>query len=123
MFANSFALVGDSASTRTYDLVSIENGKSIRKNAAAAANELESITVSHTASLNKEGTVVKRHLARLDLWKVNSTTQKLQKAAVYVVIEQPVDSVITAAILKDMRTQLKNFLDDANVAKLINDEP
>jgi hypothetical protein len=123
MFNTSITLAGDSASTRNYDLRSIEGGKSIRANASAASNELEALTISHSQNTLKDGTKVKRHLVRLDLTKVNATSGKAFNAAVYAVIEQPIDSVITTALLKDMRTQLKNFLDDGNTLKVINDEP
>jgi hypothetical protein len=61
-------------------------------------------------------------LARLNLGKLNATTLKQHIASIYVVIEVPQDSVITAAQVKDMRTQMTNLLVNANVDKLIGDE-
>jgi hypothetical protein len=122
MFADPITLAGDSSSTRDYKLRSIVSGNSERANAAAPANELETMAIKHSRS-TKNGTVIKRHLVRLDLGKVNSTTQVLQTAGVYAVLEVPTDSAITSTMIKDMVTQLKNFLTAGNVSALINEEP
>jgi hypothetical protein len=122
MFADPITLVGDSASTRDYKLRSIVAGNSERGNASAPANELENLSIKHSRSV-KNGVVVKRHLVRLDLGKVNATTQVLHTAGVYAVLEVPTDSSITSTMIKDMVTQLKNFLTAGNVSALINEEP
>jgi hypothetical protein len=123
MYATDITLAGDSSSTRTYALRSIVDGNSVRANASAPANEPETLTIKHSASKRKDGTVINRHLVRADLTKVNSTTQLSQTGSCQVVFENPTDSAITLNHLKDMRTQLVNFLTDANLAKLINSEP
>jgi len=124
MLTQDITLAGDSSSTRTYYLTEgPTTGKkaSLRRNSAAPTGEAEELAVSHSESL-RNGTVVKRHLARLNLQKLNATTLKAHTVALYVVIEVPQDSVITAAQVKDMRTQMVNLLTNANVDKLIGDE-
>lgn len=122
MFTTDIVLAGESSSTRTYSLRSIEGGNSIRANALAPVGESELLTIKHSSSINKDGLAVERHLVRLDLQKVTSEG-KPANVSVYVVIEVPQDAVITAAIVKDMRTQMVNFLTLGNVDKLLNDEP
>jgi len=121
MFATDITLAGDASSTRTYALTSIVNGKAIRANASVAAGEAEVLTISH-GQKSKDPSAPTRHLIRLDLQKVNSTSGLSQTGSVYAVIEEPQNTVTTAQI-QDMVTQLKNFLSAANVAKLLNDEP
>lgn len=122
MFNTDITLAGDSSSTRTYALRSIIDGSSVRSNPSAPTAELETLSIKHTRSV-RDGITVKRHLVRLDLAKLNSASNKVPQAAVYVVMEVPQDSAITTAMVKDMVTQLKNFLDSANTTKIINDEP
>jgi hypothetical protein len=123
MLTQDITLAGDSSSTRVYAQTAgpTETSNSSIRKAPAATGELESLTVKHSTS-SRNGTVVKRHLARLDLGKVNSTSQKQQVASVYVVMEVPQDTVITSAQISDMTTQLKNLLSAGNVTKLLNDE-
>jgi hypothetical protein len=123
MLTQDIVLVGDSASTRTYAQTAgpVEGSNTSIRKAPAATGELESLTIKHSTSL-RNGTVVKRHLARLDLGKVNVTTQKQQVAGVYLVAEVPQDTAITAAQISDMITQLKNLLSAGNITKLLNDE-
>ncbi|DAD51270.1 coat protein [ssRNA phage Zoerhiza.1_6] len=121
MFLTDIVSAGDSSSTRTYSLRSILDGSSVRANSAAPLNAPETLTIKHSKS-SRGGIPLDRHLARFDLTKINSSSAPVV-ASVYVNIEVPEDAVITAAIIKDMRTQLTNFLSDANVAKLLNGEP
>jgi hypothetical protein len=121
MFTTDITLAGDSSSTRTYSLRSIVDGTAVRANPAAPLNAPETLVIKHQKSL-RGGIPLDRHLARLDLTKINSGSNPVV-ASVYVTIEVPEDTVITAAIIKDMRTQMTNFLVDANVAKLLNSEP
>jgi len=121
MFATDITLAGDASSTRTYALTSIVNGKAIRANASVAAGEAELLTISHSPPA-KGSSAPTRHLVRFDLTKVNATSGLSQTGSVYVVIEEPQNTVTTAQ-LQDMITQLKNFLSAGNVAKMLNDEP
>jgi hypothetical protein len=121
MFTDPITLVGDSASTRNYALKSIVDGKTVRANAAAPVNLPELLTISHSVS-SRNGVPLDRHSIRLDLCKANALLTVLQ-ASYYVVIEVPQDSTITAAMIKDMRTQMTNFVTDANIAKILNGEP
>lgn len=121
MFANDITLAGDASSTRTYALTSILNGSSIRSNASVAAGEAELMSISNTRK-SKAPDSPTRHLVRLDLTRVNSTTGVPATGSVYVVIEEP-QATITPVMIQDMVTQLKNFLTAANVTKILNDEP
>ena len=124
MLTNDLTVTGDSSSTRTYALAEgPTEGKnnSLRKASVATTGESENLAISHSSSI-RSGTVVKRHLLRLNLGKLNSTTQKVHVGSLYVVVEVPQDPAITAAQIKDMRTQMVNLLTNANVDKLLNDE-
>jgi hypothetical protein len=121
MFTLDITLAGDSSSTRTYSLTSVAEGNSFRANPAAPLNAPETLSIKHQQS-SRGGIALDRHLARLDLTKINSAGTPVQ-ASLYVTIEVPRDSAITATMIKDMRTQMQNFWVDANVAKLLNAEP
>ena len=121
MFTFDITLAGDSSSTRTYSLRSVTDGKAIRANPSAPLNAPETLTINHQKS-SRGGIPLDRHLVRLDLTKINASGAPVV-ASVYVTIEVPEDTVITAAMIKDMRTQMQNFWVDANVTKLLNSEP
>ena len=121
MFNTDITLAGDSSSTRTYSLRSIVDGSTVRANASAPVNAPETMTIKHGVS-SRGGIPLDRHLVRLDLTKINSASNPVT-ASLYVTAEVPQDAAITAAMIKDMRTQLQNFWIDANVVKLLNGEP
>lgn len=121
MFAFDITLAGDSSSTRTYSLTGVVDGNSARSNPVAPVNAPESLIIKHGES-SRDGTTLDRHLVRFDLTKVNGAGVPL-KGSLYVTIEVPRDTVFTSTIIKDMRTQMSNFLTDANVVKLLNREP
>jgi hypothetical protein len=121
MFTFDITLTGDSASTRTYSLKSVVEGNALRASAAAPLNAPETMTIKNGTS-SRGGIALDRHLVRFDLTKINAAGLPVQ-ASVYLTIEVPRDSAITAAMIKDMRTQMTNFVTDANVAKLLNSEP
>jgi hypothetical protein len=78
--------------------------------------------VKHQLS-SRGGVPLDRHLVRLDLTKINALGAPVV-ASVYVTLEVPRDSAITIAMIKDMRTQMVNFLTTAGVPeKLLNNEP
>lgn len=81
MLTQDITLAGDSSSSRVYAMTQgpTEGSNASLRRAPATAGELETLTVKHSTSL-KNGTVVKRHLARLDLGKLNSTSLKTQVA-------------------------------------------
>lgn len=123
MFNTSITLAGESSSTRNYDLVSMDGGNSVRKNPLAPVGELESLSIRHSSSVQKDtGLTIDRHLVRFDLQKVTSGGEPAN-LGVYVVMEVPRDSVITAALVKDIRTQMVNLLTLGNVDKILNGEP
>lgn len=121
MFATDITLAGDASSSQTYSLQSIANGKAVRGDVATGPALPRSLTISHTEA-SKAGKVTDRHLVRFDLVKEDSTTKEKATGAIYVVIEMPRE-IITVAQLKDMATQLKNFLTAGNIDKLLNNEP
>jgi hypothetical protein len=122
MFTDPITLVGDSASTRGYALVSIQDGNTVRANPLAPVNAPETMQVKHQLS-SRGGVPLDRHLARLDLTKINSLSAPVV-ASVYMTLEVPRDAAITLAMIKDMRTQLTNFVNTAgNIEKLLNNEP
>jgi hypothetical protein len=122
MFTDPITLVGDSASTRGYSLTSIQDGSTVRANALAPVNAPETMQVKHQLS-SRGGVPLDRHLVRLDLTKINALGAPVV-ASVYVTLEVPRDSAITIAMIKDMRTQMVNFLTTAGVPeKLLNNEP
>jgi len=121
MFAFDITLAGDSSSTRTYSLKSVVEGSSLRGAATAPLNAPETLSIKNQKS-SRGGIPLDRHLVRFDLTKINASGAPVT-ASVYQTMEVPEDSVFTAAIIKDMRTQMINFMSDANVAKLLNGEP
>lgn len=122
MLTDPTVLTGDSASSHSYSLVSITDGNSVRKVPTAPTNAPETMQVKHQLS-SRGGIPLGRHTLRLDLAKVNADNDVVT-ASVYVVVEVPEDAAITAAMLKDMRTQLVNFLTvNANFEKILNGEP
>jgi hypothetical protein len=120
-FPTAITLAGDSSSSQTYDVQSIEGGKSIRGDATRGLALPRSMTISH-ATTAKGSQTSDRHLVRLDLAVADATTGEKVNMSVQVVLELP-RTVATVAQLKDMVTQIKNFLIDANITKLLNGEP
>lgn len=121
MFTNDIVLTGDAASTQTYSLQSINAGKSIRGDALLGAALPRTMTIGHTES-SKAGKITDRHLVRLDLVKADAITGLTVNIGVYLVIEMP-RTTATVAQVKDMVTQLKNFLVPGAVQQLLNNEP
>jgi len=122
MLTDPVTLVGDSASTRDYALVSIEKGKSLRSvSTPVAPITSETLTISSTKSV-KGGITTVRHLIRLDRTLPNGTGVPVN-AGLYTVIEVPVDAVITQAMIKDMRTQMASILGNTTLVKILNGEP
>lgn len=121
MLTNDIVLAGNST-TRTYSLVSVVDGNSVRRNSAAPLDQPEALTIRNSESI-KGGRSVKRHLIRLDLRKLNSVTQAPVDMAAYTVLEVPTDPAATAVIVKDMVKQLQTLLDSSTIDKILNGEP
>lgn len=121
MFTDPQTLTGDAASSHAYALRSILDGKSLRAVATAPVNAPETLTLSHQVS-SRGGIPLDRHLVRLDLTKINALGVPVV-ISFYVTIEVPQDAIVTAAMVKDMRTQMTGFLVDANLTKILNGEP
>lgn len=119
MLNQGITLAGDSSSTRTYNATQYDPFS--ERVATTNAGVTEKMTIKH--SLGKLlGGVTDRRLVRLDQVRVNGTTGAQVGAAVYVVLEVPRDSTITSVHLKDMRTQVVNFLSNANLDALLAGE-
>jgi len=116
-------IVGDSSSTRVYALTSLLGGVSVRQNASAPVGLPEQFLISHQES-KRGGFALDRHSIRFNLSKTSSVGTSPVQASVYCVIEVPRDSAITVAMIRDMRTQLVNFItSNGNVDKILNGEP
>lgn len=115
-------IAGDSSSTRTYALTSLVNGSSVRQNASAPVGLPEQLLISHQES-SRGGIPLDRHLIRFNLSKLGSNGQSVLTASVYLTVEVPRDSAITVAMIRDMRTQMTNFVTNGNLDKILNGEP
>jgi hypothetical protein len=122
MFNPDITLVGDAASTRTYSLRGYPTGEQSLRGVLTAGLALpENLRISHSVSKASSAIPVDRHLVRLDLTKAHAVTGEAVTGSVYAVFELP-RATITLAQIKDMTTQLKNFLDATNVGLLCNGE-
>jgi hypothetical protein len=123
MFADPITLAGDGGSTRNYGLRTVVDGKSVRANASAPAAEPETLTIAHSTT-KRLGITYDRHLVRADLGKTSvSSPGTPVSASVQVVVEVPRDTIMTVAMVRDMRTQIQNFWVNANLDKILNSEP
>jgi hypothetical protein len=123
-FATDVTLTGDAASSQTYSQISLENAKSVRKDATRDLGTPRSMVISHT--INGAGlTAVDRHLVRLNLTEEDSGADAFAtiSGSVYCVIEAP-RRIVDATMLSDMVTQLVDFLTTSgNLDKILNSEP
>lgn len=117
---DDITLAGDASSSTTYALINRLATSSLRRDASATIGSPKAISVSHATGKDAFGQPVDRHVVRLDRTEADSLNLK-HTGSVYVVLVQPASGV-TEAHIKDMRTQLKNFLSDANVDKVLNGE-
>lgn len=121
MFANDITLAGDAASSTTYALRGIIDGRSVRGDAASGLSQPRNLVISHQ-EVKRTGYVANRHLVRLDRTEIDLNNVEAN-LSVQLVVESP-QSIVTAAQVKDAITQLKNFLGTAGyVDKLLNGEP
>ena len=123
-FATDITLTGDAASSQVYSLISTNDNKSIRRDAARALGQPRSMLISHETN-GKGMTAVDRHLVRLNLVEEDTGSDDLAtvSSSIYCVIEAP-RRIVTVAMMKDMLTQLIGFLStEANVDKILNSEP
>lgn len=121
MFNTDITLAGDASSSTTYSLTSIDGGNSDRRDAAAALDSPKSLFIKHE-DVTRGTLKSDRHLVRLERTAPQAVTLLPVTASVHVVIDAPRDT-ITAVMISDMVTQLKNFLTSGNLTKLLNDEP
>lgn len=124
-FPTDITLTGDAASSQTYSQISLENGKSVRKDATRDLGEPRSLVISHTT--NGSGmSAVDRHLVRLNLVEEDTgTSEQIDQisGSVYCVIEAP-RRIVTSTMISDMVTQLVDFLTTAGyLDKVLNSEP
>lgn len=109
MLATALTLVGN-ASTLTYSLISIVDGKAIRADATAPIGSPRTLTVSHGNRNPKDPKSPLRHLVRLDWTKQNTVTGADEVLSQYVVLEHPLSSTFSDVEIEDMKNQLINFL-------------
>jgi hypothetical protein len=121
MFTNDITLAGDAGSSTVYALISVEGGNSARRDGAAGLDSPKNMLIKHER-VTKGTLTSDRHLVRLEKTLPQATTLVPVTGSIHVVIDAPRDT-ITVAMLKDMTTQLKNFLSAANIDKLVNNEP
>lgn len=121
MFSLDITLAGDSGSSQTYSLVSVNEGNSIRSNAAAPKDAPQTLIHKHESYVRDSIKGV-RHLVRFERSRAHATTAKQVTGSVYIVIDAP-NETITAADIKDMFTQIKNHLTAGNIDKVLNGEP
>jgi hypothetical protein len=125
MFATDITLAGTSTS-KTYSLVSIVEGKALRKDATAEAQAPRTMVISHQ-SVKRNGYTADRHLVRLDdsfNVPVGTGTDSIDVlGSVQIVIEMP-RTYVTAAQIKDVLDRMLTLLGSStNVDKLLNSEP
>jgi hypothetical protein len=121
MFTNDITLAGDASSSQTYSLIDVDNGNSVRKNAAAPLDAPQLMTIKHE-SYSKGTLKGTRHLVRLERVRAQATTLIPVTGSVHVVIDAP-DNTVTPADIKDMFTQIKNFLTAGAITQVLNGEP
>lgn len=124
MFPTDLELTDAEPVTVTYSQISLENGKSIRKDADRDLGTPRTATIAHTTN-GKGMSAVDRHLFRLDLVEEDTGSQDIAtvSGSVYLVIEAP-RRIVTDVMIEDMVTQLVNFFGvGANVTKILNSEP
>lgn len=121
MLALDITLAGDAASSQTYSFANYPTPtSSLRADRVAGAALPRSMAIGH--STMKKGTqTTDRHLVRLNLSKADAVTGEKVTMAAYLVIEMP-QTVATVAQMKDIITQLKNFLTGGNIDMLLNNE-
>jgi hypothetical protein len=122
-FPTDIQLIGDAASDQTYSQISLLGGKSIRSDSARTLGNPRTLVISHEV-VGKQLKAMDRHLVRLNLVEEDTGSDEIAtiSASVYCVIEAP-RRIITEAMVSDMVTQLIDFLDAANLTKLLNSEP
>lgn len=124
MFDNNVVLTGDSGTT-TYSLISVKDSSSIRSDPDASMATPRTLIISHSVQ-GKGVQAVDRHLVRLNRVEADpadSTT--VCSGSAYLVLEVP-RQVVTEAMIKDMVTQLFDFVTastGANLEKVLNSEP
>jgi hypothetical protein len=121
MFTNDITLAGDAGSSTVYALISVEGGNSARRDGASGLDLPKDMLIKHER-VTKKTLTSDRHLVRLEKTKPESVSLLPVTASVHVVLDVP-RGTITVAEIKDMVTQLKNFLSAGNIDKLINNEP
>jgi hypothetical protein len=128
MFNTSIALTPSSGvattsgTARTFDLISIEDKKSLRANAAAAIGAPQILTISHEES-GSGLSVADRHLVRVDQTFPAAGAIPEQKASAYLVVVAPRNTV-TVSNLNDLCGLLLHQCNTvANLAKIFNSEP
>lgn len=109
--------------TFTYSQISLENSKSVRSDALRDLGTPRTLVISHTA-VGSGMKATDRHLIRLNDTQEDTGSDEIATltGSVYVVIEKP-RRIIATADITSMIQQLIDFLDAANIVKILNGEP
>lgn len=122
MLATDLTLT-DAGGNTTYSLVSILDGRSIRRDATATMGLPKDLIISHNVEKRGE-LVIDRHLVRLERTVADATDpSKLATGRVSLVLEVP-RTIVTEAQILGLYVQLDSLMDAAGVFdKLLNSEP
>jgi hypothetical protein len=117
MFANDITI-----GTSTYSLVSIENARSVRSNAAAPLGQPDGLVISHQVVKRPSG-VADRHLIRIDRSFAPLPSGVCPVISGQLVIEVPRDGVLGTDAYA-VAADVASFIVTSGVAtKLFNSEP
>lgn len=123
-FSTDISIDDGTPTTYVYSQISLQDAKSIRRDATRPLGTPRSLIISHTT--NGVGmSAVDRHLVRLNLVEEDTGSDDLAtvSASAYMVLEVPRRIVTTAMIESMIEQQLDFFGTPANVAKILNSEP
>lgn len=113
---------GGASAAKVFDLISINDSRSLSRVAATSTTTPETLTVSHTSS--GKSVVVDRHLVRLDKSLQDPILGQVQLSAYMVLAVPRGTSVVTSQEIKDIVGRLVAFEQAAGALdKLLNNEP
>jgi len=124
MIATALTLNGFNVNS-TYSLISIVDGKAIRKDATAALGSPKSLTVAHSKRNPKDLESPDRHMVRID-WTKPNTANVPETISAYFVLEVPTSATFMTTDVDNVSTQITNFLlgnSGATFTQFKNGEP
>jgi hypothetical protein len=116
-------VLNDGTVDKTFSLVSVVEGKALRRRTDATVGEPETLTISHVKRDPKNPDSADRHLVRLDTVKHDADGAP-QTMSWYIVGEIPNDGTFTSTEARTLYLRLINAIGaEARFAKFINNEP